>query len=543
MGLDLELIKHRLNASTGAIAIDSPNSVESELLTQLVTEVARPLNYRPYYWNISKGLQALSITRNSTGIATGIQKTEVDNYIPDHPVTGLLAYIRKCGEPALFLVANLHEFLPGGLQPNTFVLQDLIDLCSEIKRSDKRLILLGDRLHLSHHFDGSIVEMSNPLPTESERQQNLTYRLQDIQTQSQGRVQVSLSEPGQQNLIRAMGGITKEESDDLLLEAAITHRAIDDQTAEFIKLRRSAKLQKRGVDILQPPTVKAVGLDNLDRWLERKAKMFSPEAQSWGLDLPNGCLIVGSPGTGKTLTVKNMAKTWEMPVFVMNVGRMMSKDLGGSEENMERFLHEISSQTGILFIDEIDKQFAAIALNALGGDGGTSQRMFGTFLQWLNDKREKRIPIFVAATANRVDHLPSEFLRDGRWDAKFYVGLPKRRARAEILTVHCDRRRLVFSPEDINRLAVATEGFNGAELEQLVITCAEEAFIQSRPGAVSLDDILQAAMKAPVQSRSADEREKQQELERWAMQSAIPASLETDETREPESLSDRPARF
>jgi SpoVK/Ycf46/Vps4 family AAA+-type ATPase len=543
MGLDIELIKHRLNASTGAIAIDSPNSVESELLTQLVTEVARPLNYHPYYWNISKGLQALSMTRNSTGIATGIKKTEVDNYIPDHPVTGLFAYIRKCSESALFLVANIHEFLPGGLQPNSFVLQDLIDLCSEIKRSDKRLILLGDRLHLSHHFDGSIFEMTNPLPTETERQQNLTYRLQDIQTQSQGRVQITLTEVGQQNLIRAMGGITKEESDDLLLEAAITHRAIDDQTAEFVKLRRSAKLQKRGVDILQPPAVKAVGLDNLDRWLERKAKMFSPEAQSWGLDLPNGCLIVGSPGTGKTLTVKNMAKTWEMPVFVMNVGRMMSKDLGGSEENMERFLQEISSQTGILFIDELDKQFAAIALNALGGDGGTSQRMFGTFLQWLNDKREKRIPIFVAATANRVDHLPSEFLRDGRWDAKFYVGLPKRRARAEILTVHCDRRRLVFSAEDIGRIAVATEGFNGAELEQLVITCAEEAFIQSRPGVVSLDEILQSAMKASVQSRNVEEREKQQELERWAMQSAIPASLETDETLEPESLSDRPARF
>jgi hypothetical protein len=109
--------------------------------------------------------------------------------------------------------------------------------------------------------------------------------------------------------------------------------------------------------------------------------------------------------------------------------------------------------------------------------------------------------------------------------------------------VHCDRRRLVFSAEDIGRIAVATEGFNGAELEQLVITCAEEAFIQSRPGVVSLDEILQSAMKASVQSRNVEEREKQQELERWAMQSAIPASLETDETLEPESLSDRPARF
>jgi SpoVK/Ycf46/Vps4 family AAA+-type ATPase len=544
MGLDLELIKHRLNASTGAIAIDSPNSVEDELLTKLVLEVAQPLEYQPYYWNLAKGLQQLSVTRQRTsGVTTGIKKTPVEDYKSDNPVTGLLKFIRECGTPAIFFVANIHEFLPGGLQPNLFVLQDLIDLCSEIKRSDKRLILMGDRLRLSHHLDGAVHEMSNPLPTESERQSNLTFRLTDIQTQSNGRVQITLSETGQQNLIRAMGGITKEEADDLLLEAAMTHRAIDDQTAEFVKLRRSAKLQKRGVDILQPPAVRAVGLENLDRWLERKAKMFSPEAQNWGLDLPNGCLIVGSPGTGKTLTVKNMAKTWEMPVFVMNVGRMMSKDLGGSEENMERFLQEISSQTGILFIDELDKQFAAIALNSLGGDGGTSQRMFGTFLQWLNDKREKRIPIFVAATANRVDHLPSEFLRDGRWDAKFYVGLPKRKARADILTIHLERRRIPFSPEDIGRIAAATDGFNGAELEQLVITCAEEAFIQERPGAVSLDDILQAAMLAPVQSRNAEEREKQQALEDWARQSAIPAALEVDERSENESVSDRRARF
>jgi SpoVK/Ycf46/Vps4 family AAA+-type ATPase len=544
MGLDIELIKHRLNASTGAIAIDSPNSVEDELLTKLVLEVAQPLEYQPFYWNLAKGLQSLSVTRQrQSGVSTGVKKTPVEDHKPDNPVTGLLKFIRDYGQPAIFFIANIHEFLPGGLQPNLFVLQDLIDLCSEIKRSDKRMILLGDRLRLSHHLDGAIHEMSNPLPTESERQSNLTFRLNDIQTQSQGRVQIALSETGQQNLIRAMGGITKEESDDLLLEAAMTHRAIDDQTAEFVKLRRSAKLQKRGVDILQPPAVKAVGLENLDRWLERKAKMFSPEAQSWGLDLPNGCLIVGSPGTGKTLTVKNMAKTWEMPVFVMNVGRMMSKDLGGSEENMERFLQEISSQTGILFIDEIEKQFAAIALNALGGDGGTSQRMFGTFLQWLNDKREQRIPIFVAATANRVDHLPSEFLRDGRWDAKFYVGLPKRKARADILTIHLERRRILFSSEDIGRIAAATEGFNGAELEQLVITCAEEAFIQERPGAVTLDEILRSAMLAPVQSRNPDEQAKQQELERWARQAAIPAALETEDVTADESVSDRRARF
>jgi SpoVK/Ycf46/Vps4 family AAA+-type ATPase len=544
MGLDIELIKHRLNASTGAIAIDSPNSVEDELLTKLVVEVAQPLEYQPFYWNLAKGLQSLSIThQRQSGVSTGVKKTPVEDHKPDNPVTGLLKFIRDYSQPALFFIANIHEFLPGGLQPNLFVLQDLIDLCSEIKRSDKRMILLGDRLRLSHHLDGAVHEMSNPLPTEPERQSNLTFRLNDIQTQSQGRVQITLSETGQQNLIRAMGGITKEEADDLLLEAAMTHRAIDDQTAEFVKLRRSAKLQKRGVDVLQPPAVKAVGLDNLDRWLERKARMFSPEAQSWGLDLPNGCLIVGSPGTGKTLTVKNMAKTWEMPVFVMNVGRMMSKDLGGSEENMERFLQEISSQTGILFVDELDKQFAAIALNAMGGDGGTSQRVFGTFLQWLNDKREQRIPIFVAATANRVDHLPSEFLRDGRWDAKFYVGLPKRQARVDILAVHLERRRLLFSPDDIGRMAIATEGFNGAELEQMVITCAEEAFIQGRPGVVSLDDILQAAMVAPVQSRSPDEQEKQQELERWARQSAIPATLETEEVTAEESISDRCARF
>jgi SpoVK/Ycf46/Vps4 family AAA+-type ATPase len=168
--------------------------------------------------------------------------------------------------------------------------------------------------------------------------------------------------------------------------------------------------------------------------------------------------------------------------------------------------------------------------------------MFGTFLQWLNDKRENRVPIFVAATANRVDHLPSEFLRDGRWDAKFYVGLPKRRARADILSVHLSQRRILFSPEDIGRIAAATDGFNGAELEQLVITCAEEAFIQGQPGAVSLDEILQAAMLAPVQSRNADEREKQQVLEDWARQSAIPAVLEVEERTE-EPLSDRRTRF
>jgi hypothetical protein len=95
MGLDIELIKHRLNASTGAIAIDSPNSVEDELLTKLVLEVAQPLEYPPYYWNLSKGLQQLSVTRQrGSNVTTGIKKTPVEDHKPDNPVTGLLKFIR-----------------------------------------------------------------------------------------------------------------------------------------------------------------------------------------------------------------------------------------------------------------------------------------------------------------------------------------------------------------------------------------------------------------------------------------------------------------
>lgn len=544
MPLDIALIQNRLDAASGMIAINSPNAVEDELVTKLVLEVAVPLEYKPYYWNITKSLCDVNLTRDNSKKITGNKKTPVEGYSVDNPVTGLLQFIRECKEQALFIVANIHEFLPGGMQPNIFVLQELLDLCREIKRSDKRVILVGDRIRLGHHFDGAIVEIDNPLPTEQERASNLEFRLADIKKQSKGKVRFALSEQGKANVIRAMGGITKEEADDLLLEAAIMSKQIDDQTAEFIKLRRSAKLRKRGVDILDPPPVRAVGLDNLDRWLDRKAKMFNPKAQEYGLDLPNGCLIVGPPGTGKTLTVKNMARAWEMPVFVMNIGRMMDKHVGGSEENMERFFKEIESQTGILMIDELDKQFASIAHNAAGGDGGTSQRMFGAFLSWLNDKREKRIPIFVAATANRVDHLPSEFLRDGRWDAKFYVGLPRRRARAEILNVHLQRRKIELSEAAIALIATETEGFNGAELEQLVITCAEEAFIQDRPGQVSVDEFVAAAKQAPVQSRNPNDHATLKHLEDWARQSAIPASLETDDPIEVfEDASDRRTRF
>ncbi len=546
MSLDIELIKNRLNAASGVIAINSPNAVEDELITKLVAEVAEPLDYRTYYWNLTKSLRQVTLTRErKSGAMTGIKKNPVEGFVTDNPVTGLFQHIRDCKEQALFLIANVHEFLPGGLQPNLFVLQDLIDLCREIKRSDKRIILIGDRLRLSHHFDGAIFEMDNPLPTETEREQNLEFRLADIKAQSRGKVQIALSQPGKQNLIRAMGGITKEEADDLLLEASITHKTINDNTAEFIKLRRTAKMKKRGIETLDLPTVRAEGLDNLDRWLDRKGKMFAPKAQEYGLDLPGGCLIVGVQGTGKSLAVKNMAVTWQMPVFNMNIGRMMDRHVGGSEENLDTFLKEVESQTCIVCIEELDKQFAAIAKNATGGDGGTSQRLLGTFLQWLNDKRERRVPVFVVATANRIDHLPSELLRVGRWDGTFYVGLPKRTARTKILKAHMQRRKISLPDEQITQIAAATEGFNGAELEQLVVTCAEEAFIAERPGQVSLDEFIQAALVAPVQSRNPDEQEKNRRLEEWARQSAIPASSEVDQPIEPELdyASDRKTRF
>ena len=231
------------------------------------------------------------------------------------------------------------------------------------------------------------------------------------------------------------------------------------------------------------------GLENLKEWLERKAKVFAnlDKAIKFGVDVPKGIMIIGMPGCGKSLTAKATASLFEIPLVRLDVGRLLGKYVGESEENMRKAL-KLSEAISpcILWIDEIEKAFAGV-----GGDGGgndVTTRLFGQFLTWM---QEKENTVFIVATANDISKMPPEFLRKGRFDELFFVDLPNGEERRKILDIHLKKRNKWNKEIDSIALIKETDGFNGADLEAVVKDTIEMAFIDGR-NSITTEDLIKS---------------------------------------------------
>lgn len=224
------------------------------------------------------------------------------------------------------------------------------------------------------------------------------------------------------------------------------------------------------------------GLQNLKRWLLKRNKSWLDSAARYNLPAPRGVLITGVPGCGKSLVAKAISAMWQVPLLRLDVGKIFSGVVGSSEENMRRAIQTAEAiEPCVLWIDEVEKGFGGASSSS--GDSGTSSRVFGTFLTWMQEKSKA---VFVVATANNIAALPPEMMRKGRFDEIFFVDLPTYIERKEILKLHLARRLknpevigdFVVNDSILSQMAKTTEGFVGAELEQVVISGLFEAFMK-----------------------------------------------------------------
>lgn len=237
------------------------------------------------------------------------------------------------------------------------------------------------------------------------------------------------------------------------------------------------------------------GLENMKEWLYNKEVVFNQldKAIKFGVDIPKGIMIVGMPGCGKSLAAKATAKLFEIPLVRLDVGRLLGKYIGESEENMRRALRLSEAISPcVLWIDEIEKAFSGV-----GGSGGGSDvttRLFGQFLTWM---QEKENTVFIVATANDISKIPPEFLRKGRFDELFYVDFPNKEERRKILEIHLKKRNKWNKDLDLISVVQKTEGYNGADLEAIVKDAIENCFIRYMHDEVASDrltteDLLEA---------------------------------------------------
>ncbi|MEM6705122.1 MAG: AAA family ATPase [Acidobacteriota bacterium] len=257
------------------------------------------------------------------------------------------------------------------------------------------------------------------------------------------------------------------------------------------------------------------GLENLNGWLERRKRLFSQEALAEGLPVPKGMLVMGMSGCGKSLAAKVVSHHWGIPLFRLDMNLVSSGLYGTPEAAFDRALKTVEGLApAVLWIDEIE--------NSLGMDGDEHQgnaRVFSSFLTWM---QEKPPFIFVAATANRISALPAEVIRKGRFDQVFFVDLPTLAERSAIFQIHLERQGADLGEFDLELLAIATKGWNGAEIEQAVAAARIDAYDEER--AMQMQDVTRNTGSIVPLSKTMHEQMKQ--IRSWAFGRATLASSE-----------------
>lgn len=380
------------------------------------------------------------------------------------PISALEQMDKATGNP-LFVLKDFHD-----CWPNPQVKRKLRNLAQRFKYSRKSLLVLTPNSRLPEELKDEGVLLDFELPGAPDLEEVLG-RL----TQTPG-VKVNLTGLGREKMVQAALGLTISQAQRVFSKAIVSDGVLDERDIELVTeekkqiIRESQALEFFSVT----ETADDVGgLGVLKDWLRLRERAFSQEARDYGLPAPKGIILVGIPGTGKSLTAKMVGGLWRLPLLRLDVGSLFGSLVGESEEHTRRALKLAETVAPcILWIDEMEKAFAA------GGfDGGTSRRVFGTILTWM---QEKTRPCFVVATANDISSLPPELLRKGRFDEIFFLDLPTLEERKEIFSVHLAKRRRLPQDYDVARLAYESQGMVGAEIEQAIIDAMYVGFSQGR---------------------------------------------------------------
>jgi hypothetical protein len=428
---------------------------EEQRVEAILTGLADTHGKALFAWSATKGLRPI-------GGAKGAPPPDARE-----PLAALAA-IEKLPEPALVVLKDFHPYLA-----DPAVVRATRDLAHALKATYTTVLLVSPVLTLPPELEKEISVLDVPLPTA----QDLLQLLKEIVgvVRQNRRAVVDLRREDVEALVQAARGLTLSEAESAFAKAIATDGRLSRDDVGLVLAEKRQVVRKSGVLEYHPADAglsEVGGLGILKRWLERRGAAFSEAARAFGLPEPKGLLLLGVQGCGKSLTAKAIAAQWGLPLLRLDIGRIFSGLVGSSEENLRRAIHVAESVAPVvLWVDEIEKGLAGAQSGA--SDGGVSARVFATLLTWL---QEKTAPVFVVATANRIEALPPELLRKGRFDEIFFVDLPDAAERREILRIHVAKRRRDPATFDLDALAARSEGFSGAELEQAVVAALHEAF-------------------------------------------------------------------
>lgn len=372
------------------------------------------------------------------------------------------------------------------LKEKFLVLKDIQDFIEE--PAIKTLLqLIAQRKLYDRDYNTTIIIVSSVLKVPQELEKYVSYleipfpEEDEINQLIDEHVEVNcydnFKDEDRKKLMPSLKGMTSFEIDRMLDMAMSSNGSLSAEDTAMILQQKKAMVKKSGLLELidTPASLNDIGgLDALKDYLQNKSKVITdlPKAQEFGVSIPKGVFIVGMPGCGKSLCAKASAALFNTPLLKLDMGSMMGKYVGESEGNLRKAIKIAEAAAPcVLWIDEIEKAFSGV-----GGNNDIMDRMFGYFLSWM---QEKTSSVYVIATANKADNLPTELKRKGRFDEIFCVNLPNKEERKKIFEIHIGKKKKNLDEAALNSVSQTTEGFNGADIESVVNEAVEKCFIDS----------------------------------------------------------------
>ena len=405
--------------------------------------------------------------------------------------------------PAIFILKDFNKFLN-----DISISRKLRNLVRILKTQPKSLIIVATELDIPKELSDLITVLEFTLPTSSEIKKELLRLFESLNN--------DIDPKFLEILIRACQGLSIEKIRRVLSKSIAQYGSINNATVNLILIEKRQIISQTEILQFQDTTSQFTdigGLETLKKWLDTRKESFSEKAKIYGLPAPRGLLLAGIQGTGKSLTAKAIANEWQLPLLRLDIGRLFGGIVGESESRVRQMI-QLSEALApcILWIDEIDKAFSE---QTKGGDSGTTNRVLGTFITWLSEKKSQ---VFIVATANNLSVLPLEIIRKGRFDEIFFVGLPLLEERKQIFEVFLKRLRPTqLSSFNLTLLSKKSEEFSGAEIEQAIIEGMLIAFNEKRE--FTTEDILIGLSQIIPLSQIEPERTKQ--LQDWAISGRI----------------------
>jgi AAA+ superfamily predicted ATPase len=396
-------------------------------------------------WSITEGLRQISPTP---------KEYEQTTYLPDA--------LAKREAGAIYIIRDVQN-LP--LKSDPTIVRAIKDFLQWGPARGTIAFFIGSSAPLHPSYEKLITVIDYDLPSKEE----LAKIAQGI-AKSCPKENLTIDE----SVIRALGGLSTGEAENALSLSFVEKAAFSADVIYREKVgavRRSGLLEiiaadKNGLDSIG-------GLENLKAWISKRKRAYTPEAEKFGLPAPKGILLVGCPGTGKSLAAKAIGTALGVPTIKLDIGSLFNSLVGESESRTRDALKLAEAMSPcVLWVDEVDKGLAGSSGSG-SNDSGVTRRVFGTIISWM---QERNRPVFLVATANQVESLPPELLRKGRFDEIFAVDLPTDQEREEIFKIHINKKGRDASKYNLKTLARHTQDFTGSEIEEVVNGALYEAF-------------------------------------------------------------------